>query len=233
MSSQAGGPPEAVVFDVGNVLIRWDPHPAIARRVGPQVATSFLAAEDFDFLAWNHAQDAGRPWDEAEDAAAASHPHWAEAIRAYRSNFAESLLGPVHDTVDVLTELHEHGVPVFALTNWSAELFPVATRTYEFLGLFDDIVVSGQEGVAKPDARVFTVLQRRVGRPLSACLFVDDSLANVRAARAAGMDAIHFTDTGHLREDLRRRGLPVAAAAPSGGRRTGGATASADQAERA
>ena len=200
---------EAVVFDLGNVLIRWHPHPAIAAAVGAEQAHRFLAAEDFDFQAWNHQQDAGRSWDEAERLAVESHPHWAEAIRAYRSNFAESLLGPVHDTVDLLRELHRHGIPLFALTNWSAELFPVATATYDFLALFDDVVVSGRVGLAKPDPRIFDLLRQRVGRPLSSCVFIDDSAANVAAAREAGMDAIHFTDTGHLRGDLLRRGLPV------------------------
>jgi 2-haloacid dehalogenase len=198
-----------VVFDLGNVLIRWDPHAAIARGVGHEQATRFLGATDFDFMAWNHEQDAGRPWDEGERLAAASHPHWAEAVRAYRSNFAASLVGAVHDTVDLLTELHENGVRLLALTNWSAELFPVARETFPFLGLFDDIVVSGEERLAKPDPRVFALLERRAGRPLSSCVFVDDSQRNGEAARAAGMDAILFTDTGHLRADLHGRGLPV------------------------
>lgn len=201
--------PQAVVFDLGNVLIRWDPHPAIAAAVGHGEASRFLADEAFDFMAWNHAQDAGRPWPEAEDAAVNDHPHWEPAIRAYRSNFAASLTGAIHGTVDVLRELHDAGVPLFALTNWSAELFPTARQRFDFLELFTDIVVSGEERLAKPDPAIFAVLERRVGRPLATCVFVDDSPRNVDAARAAGLDAILFTDTGHLREDLRRRGLPL------------------------
>ena len=203
---------EAVVFDLGNVLIRWDPHAAIARAVGAEEASRFLAAEDFSFGAWNYAQDAGRSWDEAEALVAESHPHWAAAARGYRRHFAASLAGAIEETVEVLRELHQHGIPLFALTNWSAELFPVARREFAFLGLFEDIVVSGAEGLAKPDPRIFAALERRVGRPLRECVFVDDSRANVDAARAVGMDAIHFTDTGHLRQDLRRRGLPLAPA---------------------
>jgi 2-haloacid dehalogenase len=203
---------EAVVFDLGNVLIRWDPHPAIAASVGPDAATRFLADQDFDFLAWNHAQDAGRSWEVGEAAAIDSHPHWEPAIRAYRSNFAASLVGPLHDTVDILRELHAAGTPLFALTNWSAELFPVALERFDFLALFDDIVVSGQVGVAKPDPAVFAVLERRIGHRLDRTVFIDDSPVNVAAARAAGMDAIAFTDTGRLRTDLRRRSLPLRAA---------------------
>jgi 2-haloacid dehalogenase len=199
----------AVVLDLGNVLIRWDPGPAIAVAVGDEEAERFLTADDFDFGAWNHEQDAGRPFAEAEDKAVASHPHWTEHIRGYRPHFAHSLLGPVDDTVAILRELHDARVRTYALTNWSAETFPLARERYDFLGLFDDVVVSGEVGVAKPDPAIFRVLRERVGRPLEECVFVDDSPRNVAAAAAAGMDAIHFTDTGHLRDDLRARGLPV------------------------
>lgn len=199
----------AVVFDLGNVLIRWDPRPALAAAVGDAEADRLLAAEDFDFDAWNDAQDAGRPFDEGEALVAASHPHWAEHVRGYRPHFEHSLTGPVDDTVAILRDLHEAGVRLLALTNWSAETFPLARERYEFLDLFEDIVVSGAEGVAKPDPVIFERLRERVGRPLEECVFVDDGPRNVAAAAAAGMDAIRFTDTGHLRDDLRARGLPV------------------------
>lgn len=204
------GTTDAVVFDLGNVLIRWDPHPAVAAAVGEEEATRFLAASDFDFAAWNHAQDEGRAWAEAEREATRSHPHWREHILGYRTNFDRSLLGPVASSVEVLEELHGNGVPLFALTNWSAELFPLARERYRFLALFDDIVVSGDEGVAKPAPEIFEILARRTGHPLDRCVFVDDGPANVAAAREAGLDAILFTDTGHLRGDLRERGLPLA-----------------------
>ena len=201
--------PEAVVFDLGNVLIRWDPHPAVARGVGAEEATRFLSAEDFDFLAWNHLQDAGRAWTVAEDAVARSHPHWHEHALAYRAHFAESLVGAVDENVAVLRDLHGAGVPLTALTNWSADLFPQALDRFDFLALFDDIVVSGAEGVAKPDPAVFAVLRERVGRPLERCVFVDDSAANVAAAAAAGLDTIHYDGRTPLRPQLRTRGLPV------------------------
>ncbi len=203
---------EAVVFDLGNVLIAWDPHPAIARAVGAQQATRFLADDEFDFMAWNHEQDAGRSWDEGEVAALRSHPHWELAIRAYRANYNESLIGAMENTVQIVRELHAAGIPLFALTNWSEELFPVARERFDFLSLFEDIIVSGQEGVAKPDPEIFAILQKRIGHSLDGCVFIDDSPRNVEAAAAAGLDAILFTDTGHLRQDLARRGLPLAPA---------------------
>lgn len=203
---------DAVVFDLGNVLITWDPHPAIAKAVGAEQASRFLADEQFDFIAWNHQQDVGRSWDEGEEAAVISHPHWEPAIRAYRSNFGESLIGAIEDTVQILRELHAAGIPLFALTNWSEELFPVAQNRFGFLDLFEDIIVSGQEGVAKPDSKIFEILQERIGHSLDGCIFIDDGLPNIEAAGAAGLDAILFTDTGHLREDLAVRGLPLSPA---------------------
>lgn len=200
---------DAVVLDLGNVLIRWDPHPAIAAGVGADEATRFLEADDFDFNAWNHRQDEGRPWEEAETAAVRRHPRWRPHILAYRTHFAHSLLGHIEDTVAVLTDLHEAGVRTFALTNWSSELFPLALERFGFLDRFDDIVVSGAEGVAKPAPEIFEILRRRVGVPLDRCVFVDDKPENVESAGRAGMDAILFRDTGHLRGDLRARGLPL------------------------
>lgn len=202
-------PPEAVVFDLGNVLIRWDPHPAIAAGVGAAEATRFLAADDFDFAAWNHEQDAGRRWEDAEQIAVASHPHWREHLLAYRPNFAHSLLGPIDGTVRLVEELHAAGVPLFALTNWSGELFHHARDRFGFLDLFADIVVSGDERLAKPAPEIFARLADRVGRPLGRCLFVDDSPANVQAAHDSGLPAIRFTDPGRLRAELCRRGLLV------------------------
>jgi 2-haloacid dehalogenase len=202
-------PVDAVVFDLGNVLITWDAHPAIAKEVGQDQATAFLADLSFDFMAWNHLQDAGRPWAGAEELAAISHPHWAEAIRAYRANFGESLVGAIEDTVKILRELHASGIPLYGLTNWSVELFPEALMRFDFLQLFKDIIISGEEGVAKPDPAVFGILRERIGHDLAGSVFIDDSVANIEAAREAGLDGILFTDTGHLRADLLLRGLPL------------------------
>ena len=208
-SDLAPAPVAAVVFDLGNVLITWDPQLAIAKAVGAEQATRFMADEEFDFMAWNHQQDAGRSWDEGEQEAVRSHPHWEPAIRAYRENFPDSLVGAIEETVQILRELHVAGIPLFALTNWSEELFPVALSRFDFLDLFEDIIVSGEVGVGKPDPEIFEILQERIGHALVDCLFIDDSPTNIKAAGEAGLDAILFTDTGHLREDLAVRGLPL------------------------
>ena len=204
-------PADVVVFDLGNVLITWDPAAAVARAVGAERARAFVADPDFDFASWNRANDAGRGLDEAEQVALASHPHYAEEIVAYREHFGHSLVGEIAGSVEILRELHAADVPLFALTNWSADLFPVALDRFDFLDLFEDIIVSGEEGVAKPDPEIFEVLEDRVSHRagLDDCIFIDDSPVNVQAAAETGLDAVHFTGPEHLREDLIARGLPL------------------------
>ena len=204
-------PADAVVFDLGNVLISWDPVEAVAMAVGAERARAFVADLEFDFATWNRLNDAGRGLDEAERVALLSHPHYADEIVAYRANFGASLVGEIAGTVAILRELHAAGVPLFALTNWSADLFPVALERFDFLELFDDIIVSGEEGVAKPDPEIFEILEERVSHRagLDDCIFIDDSPANVQAAAETGLDAVHFTGAHHLREDLIARGLPL------------------------
>lgn len=199
--------PTAVVFDLGNVLVDWDPLPAIAAAVGDESAEAFLAADDLDFYAWNHQLDSGMSFAEAEAQVARDFPHWHRHVTAYRDHFEASLLGEVDGSIAVLVDLDENGVSLFALTNWPAELFPYARDRYEFLQRFDDVVVSGEVGVAKPDPAVFAVLRERVGRPLTECVFVDDRQDNVDAAAVAGMDALLFTSAPRLRADLEARAL--------------------------
>lgn len=199
----------AVVWDLGNVLIDWVPAAAVAAGVGKEEAARFLAADDFDFLAWNHVQDSGGHWDEAVASVARSHPHWADHAAAYRDHFPRSLVGEVPGTVDVLRALHAAGVPQWGLTNWSDELYPHAPAMFDFLALLDGVVVSGTEGVAKPDPRVFALVGERAGLPLDRLVFVDDRPDNVAAAVSLGMDGIVFTDAVALRAALTDRGLPA------------------------
>ena len=203
------GVPSGVVFDLGNVLIDWQPHAAIAAGVGADEARRFLEADDFDFMAYNHGPDSGQDWDAAEAAVARSHPNWLEHARAYRTHFPASLVGEVPGSVDIVRTLHAAGVPLWGLTNWSHELFPHGRAAYPFLELLEDVIVSGTEGVAKPDPRIFEIVRERTGLPLDRLVFVDDRADNVAAAAAAGMDALLFTDAACLRAALRQRGLLV------------------------
>ena len=196
------------VFDLGGVVVLWDPVPAVAAVVGQERAERFVNGNDFDFAGWNLAQDAGRSWADAEAAATANHPELAEEIAAYRPNFPLSLLGLVPGTAGILRALHDRGVRLVALTNWSAETIHHAPEVFpEVFDLFDDIVVSGAERVAKPDREIFEILARRLAHPIDGVFYVDDNLRNVDAARDAGMDAVLFTDAASLLGDLRERGL--------------------------
>ena len=202
-----GADPGAIVWDLGNVLIDWQPHAAIAAGVGDDEAARFLAASDFDFMAYNHGPDSGMTWDAAEAEVAHSHPHWLPHARAYREHFAKSLVGEVPGSVDILRTLHGAGVPMWGLTNWSDELYPHAPHLFDFLALLEEVVVSGTEGLAKPDPRIYRLTAERAGRSPAELLFIDDRETNVDAARAAGMDAIRFIDANDLRRQLQERGL--------------------------
>ncbi|MFE7225473.1 HAD family hydrolase [Nocardioides sp. NPDC057577] len=198
---------DGVVWDFGNVLIRWDPLPAIAAGVGDADARAFL--ESYDFRSWNHVQDAGRTWAQALAALEGDAPEWLSAGAAYVDNFPLSLLGPVPGTHELVRELAAVEFPQLGLTNWSAELYPHAPATYDVIELLGDVVVSGEVRLAKPDPAIYELVAERAGMPLDRLVFIDDSPANVAAAAALGMHAIQFTGAEQLRGDLVALGLPL------------------------
>ena len=188
-----------VVFDLGGVLIDWDPRYLYRRMLPDGEVEAFL--DEIGFADWNHAQDAGGSWVDAVASHAARHPHRRELIEAYPQRFLETLGGPIAGTVAILEELHAREVPLLALTNWSAETFRVAREEFSFLELFDGIVVSGEERVAKPDPRIFSLLLERYDLQPGDVVFVDDAAANIDAARSAGVTAIHYRDPAQLRAE--------------------------------
>lgn len=197
-----------LIWDLGNVLIDWQPLAAISAGVGEDEARRFLAADDFDFMAFNHGPDSGGSWDDAEAEVRRTHPHWAEHALAYRANFVASLPGEVPGSVDLVRELHAAGVPQWGLTNWSHELWPHAPRQFPFLvELLDGVVVSGTEGMAKPDPGIYALTAERAGLAPAELVFFDDKQVNVDAAAAAGFDAVLFTGADEARGELVARGL--------------------------
>jgi 2-haloacid dehalogenase len=198
--------PRVVVFDLGGVLIEWDPRHLYRKLFDdPQEMESFLA--EVTTAEWNGRQDAGRPWAEAIELLVAEHPERRELIEAFHARWPEMLAGEIPGTVAVLAGLRAAGLGLFALSNWSAEMFPVAREQFAFLAWFEGIVISGEVGVAKPDRRIFEHLIERFGIEPAETLFIDDSSANVDTAAALGFDAILFTDAAALRLELTRRGL--------------------------
>jgi 2-haloacid dehalogenase len=198
--------PDTVVFDLGNVLIRWDPR-NIYRKLIPD------AAEMEEFLAsvcthdWNLRQDAGRPIAEAEAELIAKFPDKSDLIRAYYGRFQEALGGPIAGSVALLERLHANGTSLYALTNWSAETFKIARPMFPFLERFRHIVVSGELKLVKPDAAIFRHLLDVVGKPAQACFFIDDSDKNIAGAAALGFHTHHFSEPGALGLDLERLGF--------------------------
>lgn len=202
---------DAVVFDLGGVLIEWDPRRLYQQLLPAEEIDAFL--DEVDFLAWNHSCDAGLPWDDAVAELSARYPHRAELIAAYPARFAESLVGSFEDTVAILRDLRDTDVRLLALTNWPAESFRHARERFDFLEAFEGIVVSGEERVAKPDPRIFTVLINRYGLDPAATLFIDDAPRNVAAAQQAGLHAVRFTGADELRRVLADVGVhPISSA---------------------
>jgi|ERR1700722_5583319 2-haloacid dehalogenase len=195
------------VFDLGGVLIDWDPR-YLYRKLfdGDAVAMEeFLATVCTQ--SWNEQQDAGRPFADASALLKRVHPHKAQLIDAWFLRYDETLGGPISGTVDVLAELNSRGVPLYALSNWSAETFPVALQRFEFLKRFRGIMLSGDVKLLKPDPRIFKLFLETFAIDPASTVYIDDREPNVDAATACGMHGITFTDAATLRTELTRLGL--------------------------
>jgi 2-haloacid dehalogenase len=195
----------AVVFDLGGVLIHWDP-----RLLYNKLLPDDDAVEEFLSTIctpeWNAKQDAGRPFPEGIAELVSRFPDKAPLIRAWYDRFTE-MLQPMEDSIQVLRELYQDGVPIYAVSNWGAETFDMARDGLTFLEWFNGIVISGRVGFAKPDVRIFRFLLEEHGLRASEVVFIDDHVPNIEAAKTLGFDVIHFTAADKLREGLVERGL--------------------------
>jgi len=196
-----------IVFDLGGVLIDWDP-----RQVYRTIFATEQEMEDFlsDIckMEWNIQQDAGRSLAEATELLTQQHPEWKTEIAAYYGRWEEMLVGPILGTVEILKALvADENYRVVALTNWSAETFPVALARYDFLAWFEGILVSGEEKCIKPDPKIYNLLFERYGLVPGESLFIDDNAHNVEGSIAVGMDAIRYVNPNQLRGELEQRGI--------------------------
>ena len=198
-----------VVFDLGNVLIRWNPRNLYRKLFGDdeQAMETFLS--EVCSTDWNERQDAGRSWQEAIDEAIARHPTQETLIRAYRERWEEMLDGALEETVEILEQLHAKKVRLLALTNWSAETFPIALERFAFLNKVEGILVSGVEGIIKPAPQIFQLLKSRYQFEAHHAVFIDDHAPNIEGARREGFHALQFSNAGQLRKDLAALGLPL------------------------
>jgi 2-haloacid dehalogenase len=198
----------SVVFDIGGVLIAWNPR-HLYRKV-------FEREEEMEwFLAnictyeWNVQQDGGKLFSVATAELSAKYPEYSDKIAMYYGRWTEMLDGEIEGTVKIFRELKSAGMPLYALSNWSHEAFPIAYQRYDFMKEFDGLVVSGYEKLLKPDHAIYRVLMERYKINPAESVYIDDNKPNADAAGELGFHSIHFQSPVQLRDELRLLGLKV------------------------
>jgi 2-haloacid dehalogenase len=197
---------DTVVFDIGNVLIPWNPRWLFRKLLTDEAALErFL--DEVDFNAWNAQHDAGQSFVHGIAQHGVRFPHYRHLLQAYFDRWEETIAEPNQESVALTRKLREAGYRTLALTNFSTETFPRAIRLNPFLNEFEGIVVSGVEKMMKPDPAIYTLLCERYSVTPGQCVFIDDSLPNVEGARRIGMRALHFGSIDQLLEDLDALGV--------------------------
>lgn len=196
-----------IIFDLGGVLIDWNPAYVFDKLITDETKRKQFFAEVCT-PEWNEEQDAGRSLKEATQMLVDQHPDWQEYIEAYYGRWEEMLGGPINETVEIFRELKAKGnYKFYALTNWSAELFPVALKKYDFLHWFDGRLVSGEEKMRKPFPEFYQLLLDRFNIKKEEAIFIDDNLRNAEAAQQFGIQTIRFTTPMDLRQKLTASGI--------------------------
>ncbi|AWM88095.1 2-haloalkanoic acid dehalogenase [Microvirga sp. 17 mud 1-3] len=198
--------PTTVVFDVGNVLLRWDPR-NLYRTIFDDESEMEWFLSTVCTGQWNLEQDRGRDWEEAVALLVKDFPHHEASIRAFHDRWEETVSGAIEENVALLGRLREAGVPNYCITNFSAPKFDLSKKRFPFLDGFDGTIVSGDERLLKPEPEIYRLLLDRYGLEAGKCVFIDDSKANVEGARAVGMHAIHFVEPMDLAAELDRYGI--------------------------
>lgn len=192
----------AIIFDLGNVLIGWDIHRLYRRFLpNPQAVDTFLG--EIGFSEWNALQDAGRPFHEAVAEHTARFPQYTDLIQAYDIHWEESITGTYDETIRIVRELKQAGWHLYLLSNFSTEKFEIVRNRYHFFDLFDDMIISGEHRLIKPDPAIFHLTLSRIGHAAHECLFIDDSLPNIETARSLGFNVIHYQSPTQLRGELK------------------------------
>ena len=198
-----------IIFDLGGVLIDWNPEYLFKKLIpNDERRTYFL--QNVCTHDWNVEHDAGKPIAEGTALKIAEFPEWETEIRAYYGRWTEMLGGAIQETVDVLKQLIDHpNYRVLALTNWSAETFPIALSIYDFLHWFEGIVVSGAEKTRKPFPIIYETLLKRYGVNPAEAVFIDDAIANIKGSETVGIRGIHFQNAAQLKQELQNLGVAI------------------------
>ncbi len=195
-------PINTVIFDLGGVLIDWNPRHLYRKIFNTEEEVTWFL-ENVCTGEWNDMQDAGRSFEEATEELVQKFPDHEDAIRAWYGRWQETISGPIHETVEVLKTIKESGkYKLYALTNWSAETFPWALENFEFLHWFEGIVVSGVEKTRKPFPDFYQILFDRYNINPAQAVFIDDNLKNVKGSKEVGLPVIHFQSPSQLKEEL-------------------------------
>ncbi|MDO9415796.1 HAD family hydrolase [Pararhizobium sp.] len=199
-------PIQHIVFDIGKVLIHYDPGLPFSRVIPDEAERNWFFANVCTHD-WNLEQDRGRPWSEAEALLIAEHPEREEQIRAFRKYWSEMVPHAYVESVSLMESLIAEGRDVTMLTNFASDTFLEARKLFPFLSMPRGVTVSGDVGLVKPDLAIYRLHASTFDLDPAATIFIDDSKANVEGARAAGWQAVHFTDPQKLTADLSAYGV--------------------------
>ncbi len=189
-----------ILFDLGGVLIDWNPKYLYRKIFVTEEAIDYFLSTVCTFE-WNEEQDGGRSITEANQLLIEKYPHYTNEINMFYGRWIEMLGDAVSPTVDLLHQcLADPRYGVYALTNWSAETWPIAVSRFDFLGKFDGVLVSGEEKLKKPDPAIYKLVAARYNLDPTTTLFIDDNLRNIEAAKALGFQTVHFTSTDKVDE---------------------------------
>ena len=197
---------DTIIFDLGGVLIDWNPR-YVYRTIFKTEDEINWFFENITTHDWNENQDAGYPLAQATEDLFLKYPEWENEIRAYYGRWIEMLGGPLHQTVEILKQVKEAGFRTYALTNWSAETFPIALERFEFLHWFDGRLVSGEEKTRKPFPDIYQKLLDKFSIDPAKAIFIDDNLRNVKAGEEMGIKGIHFSNPLSLKQELSEIGI--------------------------
>lgn len=196
-----------IIFDVGKVLIQWDVRPFFYNLLGDHDAVeNFL--KEVDFFNWNLELDRGLSFQEGVQNQSTKFPHYASVFEAFNQRWSETVPGPIAGTVDILSQLKTKNIPLYAITNFSHEKWPIACDMFPYLGnSFIDTIVSGEIKMVKPNPAIYQLLLDRNQLQAEDCIFIDDTMKNVEAAIALGIDGLLFTSPEQFAQDLKDRNI--------------------------
>ena len=198
-----------IIFDLGGVLVDWNPEYVFLKEFKGDRKKMKWFLENICTMDWNEQIDVGKLIKDATNEKIKEFPQYENLIRMYYGKWENMLKGEISDTVNILKALHSTAYRLFALTNWSAETFPVAIKRFDFLKLFDGIVVSGQIKMLKPEKEIYEYILNKYKLKSSECIFIDDRLSNVKGAELVGMHGIKFDTSQQLKSELKKYNIEI------------------------